>query len=117
LDEHQPGIALYRPTLRLFYERRGASAWNFYAVVGEAVAMHYYETLARRIVAEVDHLTAERPMRWVTLQQVARRLKVHYSSAAAAVRVAVDGGWLIAEGSPPHSVCRTEAGRTSPQSR
>ena len=72
-------------------------------------ATHYIETLARRIVAEVDHVTAERRSRWVTLQQVARRLKVHQSSAAAAVRVAVDGGWLVAEGSPPHSVCRTEA--------
>jgi hypothetical protein len=79
------------------------------------VAMHFNETLARRIVAEVDHLTAERPMGWVTLQQVARRLKVHHSSAAAAVRVAVDGGWLVAEGSPPHSICRTEIGRTLPQ--
>jgi hypothetical protein len=76
---------------------------------------HHIETLARRIVAEVDHMTAERPMRWVTLQQVARQLKVHCSSAAAAVRVAVDGGWLIAEGSPPHSVCRAEIGRTLPQ--
>jgi hypothetical protein len=78
---------------------------------------HYIETLARRIVAEVDHVTAERPMRWVTLQQVARRLKVHHGSAAAAVRVAVDRSWLIAEGSPPHSVCRTEAGPTLPQPR
>jgi hypothetical protein len=84
--------------------------------LGETMAaMHYNETLARRIVAEVDHVTAGRPMRWVTLQQVARRLKVHHSSAATAVRVAVDGGWLIAEGSPPHSVCRTEIGRTLPQ--
>jgi CbbQ/NirQ/NorQ C-terminal len=78
-------------------------------------ATHYIETLARRIVAEVDHVTAERRTRWVTLQQVARRLKVHHSSAAAAVRVAVDGGWLVAEGSPPHSICRAEIGRTLPQ--
>jgi hypothetical protein len=77
--------------------------------------MHYNETLARRIVAEVDHVTAGRPMRWIALQQVARRLKVHSSSAIAAVRLAVNSGWLIAEGSPPHSVCQTEAGRTLPQ--
>ena len=85
---------------------------------GETMAAtHYIETLARRIVAEVDHVTAERRTRWVTLQQVARRLKVHHGSAAAAVRVAVDGGWLIAEGSPPHSVCRTEIGRASCRER
>lgn len=60
--------------------------------------MHYNETLARRLVAEVDNASAGRPVRWVTLQQIARLLKVHRSTAAAAVRVAVDGGWLIAEG-------------------
>jgi hypothetical protein len=79
--------------------------------------MHYNETLARRLVAEVDHATAGRPVRWVTLQQIARRLKVHRSTAAAAVRVAVDGGWLIAEGSPPHGVCRTDVGRALPPPR
>jgi Mn-dependent DtxR family transcriptional regulator len=73
--------------------------------------MHHNETLARRIVAEVEQVTDGRPMRWVALQQVARRLKVHRSSAATAVRVAVDGGWLIGEGEPPHSVCLTDAGR------
>jgi hypothetical protein len=31
---------------------------------GNAAAMHHNETLARRIVAEVDHVTAGRPMRW-----------------------------------------------------
>jgi ribosomal protein S25 len=80
-------------------------------------AMHYNETLARRIVAEVDHVTAGRPIRWVTLQQVARRLKIHHSSAMAAIRIAVNGGWLIAEGSPPHSVCRISAGRALPLPR
>jgi hypothetical protein len=63
--------------------------------------MHHNETLAHRIVAEVEHVTAERSVRWVTPQQIARRLKIHHTSAAAAARVAVDGDWLIAEGSPP----------------
>jgi len=79
--------------------------------------MHHNETLARRIAAEVEHAIAERPIRWVALQQIARRLKIHHSSAAAAVRVAVDGGWLIAEGSLPHSVGRKEAGRPLPPPR
>ena len=35
--------------------------------------MHHKETLARRIVVEVEHVTAERPVRWVALQQIARR--------------------------------------------
>jgi hypothetical protein len=68
------------------------------------------------LVVEDDALlravAVEYPMRWVALQQVARRLQIPRSSAAAAVRVAVDGGWLIGEGEPPHSVCLTDDGRT-----
>jgi hypothetical protein len=71
--------------------------------------MHHYETLARRIVDEVETATAKVPVRWVTVQQIARRLGIHHSSAIAAVRLAVDRGWLIAEGSPPHSICRTRS--------
>jgi hypothetical protein len=73
--------------------------------------MHHYETLARRIVDEVETATAKVPVRWVPMQQIARRLSIHHSSAIAAVRVAVDRGWLIAEGSPPHSICRAHSGR------
>jgi hypothetical protein len=73
--------------------------------------MHHYETLARRIVDEVETATAKVPVRWVTVQQIARRLSIHHSSALAAVRLAVDRGWLIAEGSPPHSICRTHSGQ------
>ena len=62
--------------------------------------MTYNETLAHQVIAEVDHVTAGRPARWVTPQQIARRIKVHHSSLTAAVQAAVDSGWLIAEGSP-----------------
>jgi hypothetical protein len=55
--------------------------------------MHHIETLARRIVDEVDTVTAKVPVRWVTVQQIARRLRIHHSSAIAAVRLAVDRGW------------------------
>jgi hypothetical protein len=73
--------------------------------------MHHYETLARRVVDEVETAIAKVPVRWVTVQQIARRLRIHHSSAIAAVRVAVDRGWLIAEGSPPHSICRLHSGQ------
>ena len=60
--------------------------------------MHHVETLARRIVDEVETVTTKAPVRWVTVQQIARRLRIHHSSAIAAVRLAVDRGWLIAGG-------------------
>jgi hypothetical protein len=73
--------------------------------------MQHYETLARRIVAEVEQVTDGRPMRWVALQQVARRLQIRRTFVTEAVRVAVNSGWLIGEGEPPHSVCLTDQGR------
>ena len=76
--------------------------------------MHHYETLARRVVDEVETAIAKVPVRWVAVQQIARRLRIHHSSAIAAVRVAVDRGWLIAEGSPPHSICRQRGRREAP---
>jgi hypothetical protein len=79
--------------------------------------MTYNETLARQVVAEVDQVTAGRAARWVTPQQIARRIKVHHSSLTAAVRAAVDSGWLIAEGSPPHSIRLTDAGRSQTAKR
>jgi hypothetical protein len=81
------------------------------------VVMHHYETLARRIVDEVETATAKVPVRWVTVQQIARRLRIHHSSAIAAARVAVERGWLIAEGSPPHSICRTQSGQALAHTR
>ena len=74
-------------------------------------AIHRNEALARRIVDEVETVTAARTVRWVTVQQIARRLSIHHTSAIAAVRVAVDRDWLIAEGSPPHSICRAHGGQ------
>ena len=79
--------------------------------------MTYNETLARQVVAEVDQVTAGRAARWVTPQQIARRIKVHHSSLTAAVQAAVDSGCLIAEGSPPHSIRLTDAGRSQTEGR
>jgi hypothetical protein len=73
--------------------------------------MDHNETLARRILDEVETMTANVPVRWLTVQQIARRLRSHHSTAISAVRLAVDRGWLIAEGSPPHSICRTHSGQ------
>ena len=67
--------------------------------------MHHYETLARRVVDEVETAIAKVPVRWVAVQQIARRLRIHHSSAIAAVRWAVGRGitssqYLPAKGAP-----------------
>ena len=73
--------------------------------------MHHHEALARRIIAEIEQMTDGRPMRWVALQQVARRLQIRRTFVAEAVRVAVDEGWLTGGGEPQDSVCLTNIGR------
>jgi hypothetical protein len=45
--------------------------------------MNYNEMLARRIVAEVARVTAERPTGWVVLHEAAWHLKVDEASAEA----------------------------------
>ena len=73
--------------------------------------MHHHEALARRIIAEIEQMTDGRPVRWVALQQVARRLQIRRTFVAEAVRVAVDEGWLTGGGEPQDSVCLTNKGR------
>jgi hypothetical protein len=73
--------------------------------------MQYIETLARRIVADVAHATADRPIVWVQLEDIAQRIKVTLPAVETGAKAAVDWGWLSSEGSPPHAVCLTAAGR------
>jgi hypothetical protein len=73
--------------------------------------MQYIETLARGIVADVAHVTAERPIAWVPLEDIAQRMKVTLSSVETGARAAVDWGWLSADGSFSEGVCLTAAGR------
>jgi hypothetical protein len=73
--------------------------------------MNHHEALARRIIAEIEQMTDGRPVRWVALQQVARRLQIRRTFVAEAVRVAIDEGWLTGEGKLQDSVCLTNKGR------
>ena len=73
--------------------------------------MQYIETLARGIVADVAHVTADRPIVWVQLEDIARRMEVTLSSVETAAKAAVDWGWLGVDGSFPNGVCLTAAGR------
>jgi hypothetical protein len=75
------------------------------------LCMQYVETLARGIVAEVANSTANRPMVWVPLVDIAQRMKVPLSSVETGATAAVDWGWLKAGASLSEGVCLTEAGR------
>lgn len=49
-------------------------------------------------------------MRWVMVDEVARRLALDDAAVDAAIRQAEAKGLLVAEGSPPHSVCLKASG-------
>jgi two-component system, chemotaxis family, protein-glutamate methylesterase/glutaminase len=95
-------------------ERLARRVAQFCAGTGAAMSTAT-ERLARRLVAGVARTST---VQWVKLQDVEQRLGFDRASAQAAVRVAVDRGWVIAEGPCPHSVCRlTDAGRALPRPR
>jgi hypothetical protein len=73
--------------------------------------MQYIETLAPGIVADVAHVTADEPIVWVQLEDIAQRMEVTLSSVETAAKAAVDWGWLRVDGSFPKGVCLTAAGR------
>jgi hypothetical protein len=73
--------------------------------------MQYIETLARGIVADVAHITADRPIVWVQLEDIAQRIKITLPEVETGAKAAIDWGWLSAERSVPHAVCLTAAGR------
>ena len=76
------------------------------------------ERPARRLAADVARASADQPIAWIKLQEVEQRLGIDKASAQAAMRLAVERGWLIADGRSPHSVCPlTEAGRALPGPR
>jgi tellurite resistance protein len=84
----------------------------------KALAMRTYsETLARCIVAHVARVTADDPMAWVLLQDVARDLKVDDEAAETAMRMAVAWGWLKAEGIHLYRVCLTAKDSALPRPR
>jgi hypothetical protein len=48
------------------------------------------------------------PGSWHTVDTIARRMGIPFD---AAIAYSVERDWLIAAGSPPHSICLTDDGR------
>ena len=53
---------------------------------------------------DVMRVSRGRPCHWVTVHEVAQRLGLDDEAAEAAVRRALEQGWFVADGEPPHSV-------------
>lgn len=54
--------------------------------------------------ADVVRIAKGRPCHWVTVHDIAERLGIEDDVSDAAVRRAIEQGWFVADGDPPHSV-------------
>lgn len=69
------------------------------------------EIQARRLVKEAYEYTAGRPRIWVSVDRLARRLRMDDAATLeAALTAAEASGWLITDGS--ESLCLTDAGHS-----
>jgi hypothetical protein len=59
---------------------------------------------ARAMRDDIARVTGGRSVQWVTIHDIAHRLGLDDDVADAAVRQAVEHGWVVADGEPPHSV-------------
>lgn len=59
---------------------------------------------ARAMREDVVRVAKGRPCHWVTVHDIAQRLGLDDDSSDAAVRRAINRGWFVADGDPPHSV-------------
>jgi hypothetical protein len=71
------------------------------------------ERAARAMREDVMRVSRGRPCHWVTVHEVAQRLDLDDKASEAAVQCAIEHGWFIADGDPPHSV-RLSAVATQP---
>ena len=53
---------------------------------------------------DVVRIAKGRPCHWVTVHDIAERLGIGDDVSDAAVRRAIEQGWFVADGDPPHSV-------------
>jgi hypothetical protein len=50
-------------------------------------------------------------MQYRMAQTIAKAVGIDEAAADVAIVYAVEKGWLLAEGNPPHSICLTDDGR------
>ena len=62
------------------------------------------EQAARAMREDLVRVAGGRPCHWVAIHDIAQRLGLDDDRSDAAVRRAIDQGWFVADGDPPHSV-------------
>ena len=62
------------------------------------------ERAARAMREDVTRVSRGRPCHWITVHEVAQRLGLDDETTEAAVQRAMEHGWFVADGNPPHSI-------------
>jgi hypothetical protein len=71
------------------------------------------EKRARALCAKLARVSDDTPMEYRMVRLMARVLALDYETADTAISYAIQKGWLIGEGEPPHSISlRMRASRT-----
>jgi hypothetical protein len=68
------------------------------------------ERCAHALCGALARMTTGRPMQYRMARPVAIAAAMDDAAADAAVAYAIQKGWLIGDGEPPHSVCVTDGG-------
>ena len=66
---------------------------------------------ARALCAKLARVSDDTPMEYRMVRRMARVLALDYETADAAIGYAIQRGWLIGKGEPPHSISLTDEGR------
>jgi hypothetical protein len=69
------------------------------------------EKRARALCVELARATGGKPLQWRMVRLIGPALGQDEAAVDAAIAHAVEQGWLLAAGSPAHSICLTDAGR------
>ena len=72
------------------------------------------EKRARALCVKLARVTDDTPMEYRMVRLMARVLALNHETADAAIGNAIQKGWLIGKGEPPHSICLTDEGRLPP---
>jgi hypothetical protein len=74
-------------------------------------ALDERDSTARALCGELVRATGGRSLQWRMVRLIGPAVAQDEATVDAAIAYAVEQDWLIAAGSPPHSICLTDAGR------
>ena len=89
----------------------GYSAVGMDFPVPATLALDEPDDTARALCVELARVTANRPLQWRMVRIIGPAIGQDEAAVDAAIAYAGERDWLIAAGSPAHSICLTDAGR------